>query len=99
MNTRDTNGVLYAVFPRDFGKSIDRNVDVYRGVPYAKTVNRFEHAEPVENWDFKDAKESGPACYQLMENLLQAKVSLASLVIIFSAIQSQISEISESMIS
>ena len=47
---------------------------MYRGVPYAKSVNRFEYPEPVESWEFKDAKESGPACYQLMENLLQARV-------------------------
>ena len=46
---------------------------MYRGVPYAKSVNRFEHAQAVESWDLRNAKEAGPACYQLMANMIQAK--------------------------
>ena len=48
-------------------------VDVYRGVPYAKSVNRFEYPQAVEPWDFRDAKDAGPACYQLMANMIQGK--------------------------
>ena len=45
-----------------------KDVDIYRGVPYANSPSRFTMAEGVDSWgrrNVKDAKEPGPSCYQL----------------------------------
>ena len=45
-----------------------KDVDIYRGIPYANTPSRFAMAEGVNSWGrrtIKDAKQAGPSCYQL----------------------------------
>ena len=45
-----------------------KDVDIYRGIPYANPPSRFGMAEGVDSWGrriVKDGKEAGPSCYQL----------------------------------
>ena len=45
-----------------------KDVDIYRGIPYANTPSRFAMAEGVDSWgrkSVKNTKEAGPSCYQL----------------------------------
>lgn len=46
-----------------------KNVDIYRGVPYANRPDRFEMPVAVDAWpEVKDALTFGPTCYQTYIN-------------------------------